>query len=308
MFKKGGGHGGKRTRRSGGGRSRNQAKRRHLNDSKKCPPNQFKGGPAGGRGYDSEEMSPIILYVAGASGRMAGEHPAGHITRPLTAPRATLSAYGTVVGPVLSLEGKNLTGGSGAGISRVIAIHKAIKDAKRDYPGRKIFIATQSAGGRFVTHAFAGKWQTKPKKDGTCTRFQLGEIPDTGDATAGTIKKTKQICDKYPDICTPRGRIPEGVAGLIIFGYPLKHATQDRSLIFPEIKPSAPPFLFLSGSKDPMGIGMDTALKRCKAKAKLVIVPGGQHDCWHPYGEERHSIIHSAIGSFIESCLEQEEE
>ena len=123
------------------------------------------------------DSSPVILFVAGARGKMTGENDAtGVVTRP-TAQRAQLSRHGTVVGPVRSLNGKRLSGGAGASMSCLVAIHKALADARRAHPGRRIFLATQSAGGRMAMHLFAGLWQTKPKKDGTCERFPLGAIP-----------------------------------------------------------------------------------------------------------------------------------
>ena len=153
-------------------------------------------------------------------------------------------------------------------------------------------------------HLFAGLWQTKPKKDGTCERFPLGAIPPKGSASSGVIKKVKSLCGTYPEFCDPEGMVPANVSGVILFGYPLAHATQDRSLIFSSIqKEKTPPILFISGTDDKMGIGLESAIAKCRATTtKLVRVPGAGHECWHPYNEEAHEIMHSAIEQFINDC------
>ncbi len=250
--------------------------------------------------------APVILFVAGSMGRMTGEDDAtGTVTSPQTAQRSMLSRHGVVVGPVRSLTGVRLSGGAGAGMSRLVAIKKALADVRRAHPHRKVFLATQSAGGRMVAHLFSGMWQTKPKKDGQCARFPLGVVPESGGAaSAGIIKKAKALIEDYPEFCNPECSIPTGVCGLMIFGYPLAHKTQDRSVIFSSIKPSCPPLLFITGDKDDMGRGLESALAKCHADVSttLVRVPGAGHDCWNPYNEQRHELMHTAIASFIRKC------
>jgi hypothetical protein len=255
---------------------------------------------------DDDGSRPVILFVAGAMGRMTGEdYATGVVSKPRTAQRAMLSRHGLVVGPVRSVTGTRLTGGAGAGMSRLVAIKSALADVRRAHPHRKVFLATQSAGGRMVAHAFAGLWQTKPAKDGKCARFPLGVVPEKGGAaSAGIIKSVKALCADYPECCRPEGSIPTGVAGVMLFGYPLAHATQDRSLIFPAIKASAPPMLFVSGDNDDMGRGLESAVAKCQAgvHTKLVRVPGAGHEVWQPFNAQRHELVHAAVASFIEEC------
>ena len=150
-------------------------------------------------------------------------------------------------------------------------------------------------------HLFAGLWQTKPKKDGTCERFPLGTVPPKGSASSNVIKKVRSLCTKYPEYCKPQGLTPTNISGLILFGYPLAHATQDRSAIFSSIKPStAPPILFISGDKDEMSRGLESAIAKCDGTTtKIVRIPGAGHECWHPYRKQAHEMMHSEIERFI---------
>lgn len=144
---------------------------------------------------------------------------------------------------------------------------------------------------------------TKPTRDGSCSRFALGEIPAEGEASRRTIESAIALYAEYPEFCSGNaGTIPQGVSGLMFFGYPLKHSTQDRTPPLKNLHPSIRA-LFVSGDKDPFCCGLEGAIRKCKADVKLERIRDGRHDVWSPYDATRHASIHRAIRSFMGACL-----
>ena len=238
---------------------------------------------------------------------MNGEDDAGRVTKPLTAQRAQLGRHADVVGPVRSLTGGKFTGGSGATVKRVVGLHKAVADLRAAHPpGRPLFLASQSSGGRIIAHAFAGQWQTKPKPDGTTRRFRLGEVPAAGTASKSVVQDARDLYDKFPQFCNPLGRVPEGVAGILLFGYPLHHKNQDRTPPLRDMAAAGVPVLVVSGDNDPFSVGLAKVVADIgsdKTTFKFAEIAGGRHDVWSPFDACRHSAIHSAVSAFMADCM-----
>jgi predicted alpha/beta-hydrolase family hydrolase len=241
---------------------------------------------------------------------MNGEDDAGRVTKPRTAQRAQLGRHADVVGPVRSLAGGKFTGGNGATVKRVVGLHKAIADVRAAHAGRPLFLASQSSGGRIIAHAFAGLWQTKPQPDGTTRRFRLGEVPPAGAASKGVVKDARALYDQFPQFCDPPGRAPDGVAGVLLFGYPLHHKNQDRSPPLRGMVAAGVPVLVVSGDKDPFNVGLaevvadmgNVDVNNSHTAATFVEIAGGGHDVWSPFDAARHAAIHSAVSAFMSDC------
>eukprot|EP00940_MAST-03C_sp_MAST-3C-sp2_P000585 g585.t1 len=284
--------------------SSSSSSRRDVGRGKKRVCESSRGtGAEGGIIEDPGGNVPLILFVGNARGNMNGEDGNGRVTHPLTSQRANLSQHGYVVGPVRSLTGGRLTGASGAILSRVIALRKAIDDLRKKYPSRPIFVASQSSGCRIAAHTFAGQWMTKPKRDGSCQRFSLGTVPAEGEASRRTIESATALYAEYPEFSSKA--IPRDVAGVMLFGYPLKHETQDRTPPLQNMHRSVH-VLFVSGDRDPFNCRLEEAVRKCRANATFARIKGGRHDVWSPYDEKRHASIHSAIHTFMKKCLESD--
>ena len=141
-------------------------------------------------------------------------------------------------------------------------------------------------------------------------RFRLGEVPPAGAASKGVVKDARALYDQFPQFCDPPGRAPDGVAGVLLFGYPLHHKNQDRSPPLRGMVAAGVPVLVVSGDKDPFNVGLAEVVadmgnvdaNNSHTAATFVEIAGGGHDVWSPFDAARHAAIHSAVSAFMSDC------
>ncbi|CAE7241328.1 unnamed protein product [Symbiodinium sp. CCMP2592] len=100
-----------------------------------------------------------------------------------------------------------------------------------------------------------------------------------------------------------RQKLPKSCKGIIAFGYPLIHPTQQREKKLTEL-PASSKALFISGTKDPFAGNFklfESALQRAKCKHRLVKVLGGDHGlkCSKAMEEGTVSTICEAVSRFV---------
>lgn len=152
---------------------------------------------------------------------------------------------------VLVFPEKKIYGMNGATEKTVVQLMGLLERTVKKYPKRKIFFVTSSFGGRVAAHAL-------------CQRYEYRK----GETTEKKHPRLKK-CSK----------ISPNISGIVSFGYPLNHKSDDRSYILTLLKHR---ILFLVGSKD----------KRCDIErleslinksiiscdASLHVVKGGKHN------------------------------
>ena len=152
---------------------------------------------------------------------------------------------------VLIFPEKKIYGMNGATEKVVLQLMGLLERTVKKYPKRKIFFLTSSFGGRAAAHAL-------------CQRYEYRK--------GATAEEKHPRLKKY-------SKMSANVSGIVSFGYPLNHKSDDRSYILTFLKH---PILFLVGSKD----------KRCDIErleslinksiiscdASLHVVEGGKHN------------------------------
>ena len=191
------------------------------------------------RSEDSLDDSRVVLIAIGSS---SGNFPAS-MEEALKA--STFSKQITLVFPKEKIYGMN-----GATTKVVMQLTELLLRTAKKYPKRKIFFVTSSFGGRAAAHVISQRVENR---------------------------KGKTNEEKHPHLKT-LSKIPKNFAGIVSFGYPLIHKSDDRTHI---LKLLECPILFLVGSKDKL-----CDIKRLESlintsmscDANLHIVEGGKHN------------------------------
>ncbi len=246
---------------------------------------------------DSKSALPYFAFVAGASGKIPGEDSkTGMVIHPRKSPRHQMSRHGEFWGPLKSANGKSFTGGNGPTAKRVIRINSMIADVRaRIGPDRPLFLATQSFGGRAVVHALSNKYFQGKTKNGPAKSFPLGE----GDRVSPLFWKENANALQYPR---------DEVAGVLVFGYPLEHEEQDRSLPLFDI-PAGTRILFISGSRDGTKVNISAQLQgilprlACRDTSRLHVVARGKHNPWEGASDIEIEMLHEVISEFVKECI-----
>ena len=198
------------------------------------------GRKDGGKKRRKSGDEVVVLIVIGSS---SGVFP-GSLKDAIT--KSTFFQRIALVFPEKKIYGMN-----GATEKVVLQLMGLLERTVKKYPKRKIFFLTSSFGGRAAAHAL-------------CQRYEY--------------RKGATAEEKHPRL-KKHSKISANVSGIISFGYPLNHKSDDRSYILTLLKH---PILFLVGSKD----------KRCDIErleslinksiiscdASLHVVEGGKHN------------------------------
>ena len=159
--------------------------------------------------------APLFFLCPGAGGVLPADKP-GEAARSI---KTLLAEIGDVAGPM----DKPPMGGGGCSAKAMAAFQGAVEGAVAANPGRDVWLASQSFGGRLAVHTTIGGIENR-------------------DATG----KPKPWADARP--------WPTAVKGIVAFGYPLHHAKQNRAAPLLEL-PAGTRMMFVMGEKDDMALG-----------------------------------------------------
>jgi hypothetical protein len=253
------------------------------------------------------DMKNSMLFVAGAGGKIIGEDEEGNITNLKKSPRHFFQKHSIelINSPVRSLNGKNLTGGSGPTAKRVVALNKAIDEIFREEIEFNFFLASSSFGCRVIAHTISGIYlQGASKKKGidTATRYPLKSGPLWG-------KDHKHLEKHFPKCCESVQPNHKKIKGIIFMGYPLHSKTGSRIDDLLSI-PHGTKIMFITGTKDRYK-NINFAKKiaeilpslQCSKTCRLHIVQGGKHNPIDGATDDEIDKLNIAIQNFIEYCL-----
>ena len=157
----------------------------------------------------------LFFMCPGAGGELAADKP-GEAARSI---KTLLAEIGDVAGPMDNPP----MGREGCPAKAMAAFQEAVEAAVAAHPGRDVWLASQSFGGRLAVHTMIGGIENR-------------------DATG----KPKPWTGARP--------LPAAVKGIIAFGYPLHHAKQNRAAPLLEL-PAGTRIMFVMGEKDDMALG-----------------------------------------------------
>ena len=173
------------------------------------------GGRSAKKPKTAASGRPLFFIAPGAGGELAADKP-GEAARSI---KTLLAEIGDVAGPM----DKPPMGGGGCSAKALAAFQTAVEGVCADHPGRDVWLATQSFGGRLAVHTTIGGIENR-------------------DATG----KPKP----WPEARS----LPGAVKGIIAFGYPLYHAKQNRGAPLLEL-PKGTRMMFVMGEKDETALG-----------------------------------------------------
>ena len=173
------------------------------------------GGRSAKKPKTAASGRPLFFIAPGAGGELAADKP-GEAPRSI---KTLLAEIGDVAGPM----DKPPMGGGGCSAKALAAFQTAVEGVCADHPGRDVWLATQSFGGRLAVHTTIGGIENR-------------------DATG----KPKP----WPEARS----LPGAVKGIIAFGYPLYHAKQNRGAPLLEL-PKGTSMMFVMGEKDETALG-----------------------------------------------------
>lgn len=138
----------------------------------------------------------------------------------------------TVLEPVKSIHSKDiagnpnlLRGGSGCTIKTLESVRHYLFAAEANYPAAKVFLVSQSFGGRASVHTILQRYEDKRKN-------------------------AKEPYPAWED--APLPAFPKNFSGMILCGYPIQHPKQDRNLplvLLSELKEKVK-VAFIAGTSD----------------------------------------------------------
>ena len=170
----------------------------------------------------------VFVTVAGAFGKLPQEDEVN-----LKNILAGIGPDVKVLEPARSIHSKDATGnfgmlrgGSGCTIKVLESVRHHLFAAASAYPLAKIFCMTQSFGGRATVHTALQRYEDKKKN----------------------------AKESYPPWPNPPGpALPENFSGMILCGYPIAHAKQNRALpllLLSELKKKVKKIGFIAGTND----------------------------------------------------------
>lgn len=159
--------------------------------------------------------SPLFFICPGAGGVLPVDKP-GEPSRSI---KTLLAQVGDVLGPMA----KPPIGGGGCSAKAINALQSEIERVCAAQPGRDVWLATQSFGGRLAVHTAIG-----------------------GIENRDTTGKPKPWPEARP--------LPADVRGIVAFGYPLYHAKQNRVAPLLEL-PAGTRMMFVMGEEDDTALG-----------------------------------------------------
>jgi len=217
---------------------------------------------------------PLFFFVAGAGGALPGDK-AGEPPRSI---KTLLAGLGDVAGPMESPP----PGGAGCNAKALAKLHAAVAAACAAHPGRDVWLATQSFGGRLAVHSTIG---------GVENRGPGGKPAPWTEADG-------------------RREWPAAVKGILAFGYPIHHSKQNRAAPLLELAPETR-MLFVMGEKDEQSLGKPVdkglltgtiAKMPNKAAVEVLWVPRGGHnalDVPKTKRQESNDRILETVAAFI---------